>query len=583
MPPPLLRLPILPRLRRLDRLRQWRLVLTLAREAGINHVGRQAALTALGSLLDIAGLGVGVTLLLQGPPLPGLLLPAGLGLEQGLLLLVGLMLVRGGAQALVAIQQERLRSDFTDRLRQQLLGLVVHASGHQLEQLGRGELMGLLMSDISRSVLALDQAIRSLQAGIMLLLYGVGVLVVGRQSALPLLLALLATGMAALLQRSGSWRLGRLQSQLNGALQRTVGDGLHGLKAVRAATAEAWLLGRFADNTASFRQLLRENVRRQSLFQALRDALVVLVMGAWLVWGRAGLPAAAIATTLLLAYRSATALSAVVQAQRLCLGALPGYEELCQLRRQLQAPPGGKADAWPAAQLERLSDPQAWQALHWQAGAGTAGPASTIQLCKGQLVAVVGPSGSGKTTLLDRLCGLLAEEQSRWELSTSLGHLTLQGPQGAVQLRQLLAYAPQEAVLFEASLADNLLLDHRQPREHLLAWLERLGLGHLPLRPGSLEAPLHLAMNHVSGGEMHRLGLVRAWLRNRPIEVLDEPTAFLDAESAERVRTILIERSRERLVLISTHDHALITQADQLVRLEVADRATAERQHHLDH
>jgi ABC-type transport system involved in cytochrome bd biosynthesis fused ATPase/permease subunit len=195
---------------------------------------------------------------------------------------------------------------------------------------------------------------------------------------------------------------------------------------------------------------------------------------------------------------------------------------------------------------------------------------------------VVGPSGSGKTTLLDRLCGLLAEEQSRWELSTSLGHLKLQGPRGAVQLRQLLAYAPQEAVLFEASLADNLLLDHRQPREHLLAWLERLGLGHLPLRPGSLEAPLHLAMNHFSGGEMHRLGLVRAWLRNRPIEVLDEPTAFLDAESAERVRAILIERSRERLVLISSHDHALITQADQLVRLEVADRATAERQHHLD-
>jgi len=341
MPPPLLPLPILPRLRRLDRLRQWRLVLTLAREAGINHVGRQAALTTLGSLLDIAGLGVGVTLLLQGPPLPGLLLPAGLGLEQGLLLLVGLMLVRGGAQALVAIQQERLRSDFTDRLRQQLLGLVVHASGHQLEQLGRGELMGLLMSDISRSVLALDQAIRTLQAASMLLLYGVGVLVVGRQSALPMLLALLATGMAALLQRSGSWRLGRLQSQLNGALQRTVGDGLHGLKAVRAATAEAWLLGRFADNTASFRQLLRENVRRQSLFQALRDALVVLVIGAWLVWGRAGLPAAAIATTLLLAYRSATALSAVVQAQRLCLGALPGYEELGQLRRQLQAPPPG--------------------------------------------------------------------------------------------------------------------------------------------------------------------------------------------------------------------------------------------------
>ena len=580
MPPPLLRLPILPRLRRLHRLRQWRLVLTLAREAGINHVGRQAALTALGSLLDIAGLGVGVTLLLQGPPLPGLLLPAGLGLEPGLLLLVGLMLVRGGAQALVAIQQERLRSDFTDRLRQQLLGLVVHASGHQLEQLGRGELMGLLMSDISRSVLALDQAIRALQAAVMLLLYGVGVLVVGRQSALPLLLALLATGAAALLQRSGSWRLGRLQSQLNGALQRTVGDGLHGLKAVRAATAEAWLLRRFADNTASFRQLLRENVRRQSLFQALRDALVVLVMGAWLVWGRAGLPAAAIATTLLLAYRSATALSAVVQAQRLCLGALPGYAELGQLRRQLQATPGGTAYAWPAAQLQRLSDPQAWQALHWQARAETAGPASTIQLCKGQLVAVVGPSGSGKTTLLDRFCGLLEENSSCWQLASHQGSLELSGPAGAVQLRQLLAYAPQEAVLFETSLRENLLLDQHESAIPIEAWLDRLGLRHLCERADGLDARLPLALDHFSGGEIHRLGLLRAWLRNRPVEVLDEPTAFLDAESGQRVREIIGERAAERLVLVSTHDPALIQQADTVFKLEVDDRQLAEQLHH---
>lgn len=61
--------------------------------------------------------------------------------------------------------------------------------------------------------------------------------------------------------------------------------------------------------------------------------------------------------------------------------------------------------------------------------------------------------------------------------------------------------------------------------------------------------------------------------------MLDEPTAFLDAESAQRVRAILLERSRQRLVLVSTHDPQLIAQADQLVRLETSDRQTAERQH----
>jgi len=110
--------------------------------------------------------------------------------------------------------------------------------------------------------------------------------------------------------------------------------------------------------------------------------------------------------------------------------------------------------------------------------------------------------------------------------------------------------------------------------------MERVGLQYLLQRPGVLDDPIPLALDHFSGGEIHRLGLLRAWLRNRPVEVLDEPTAFLDADSAERVRRILWERSRERLVLVSTHDPELISQADRVVKLEASNRETAEMQHH---
>jgi hypothetical protein len=323
MPSPSIRQRILPRLQ------QWRLAGRLAREAGWRHLSGLALLSTTASVLDIAGLGIGVSLLLGAAPGSAPRLPLPLTLPQGVIALVGLMLVRGLLQALVSIGQERLRSGLTDTLRHQLLDQVLHASSTQLEQLGRGDLLGLLMADISRSVLALDQGVRTLQALLSLVLYAAGVLVVGREVAIPLLLALGATGAAAVLQRSGSWQLGRLQSQLNGALQRTVGDGLHGLKAVRAAAAESWLLQRFGQDNARFRRVLRQTVQRQALFAAWRDTLVVLVVGLWLLWGRAGLAPAAVATTLLLAYRSGTSLSAVISAQRLCLGALPGYDELC--------------------------------------------------------------------------------------------------------------------------------------------------------------------------------------------------------------------------------------------------------------
>ena len=109
----------------------------------------------------------------------------------------------------------------------------------------------------------------------------------------------------------------------------------------------------------------------------------------------------------------------------------------------------------------------------------------------------------------------------------------------------------------------------RTAQEDIEIWLQRLGLAHLLQRHGGLDAPLALAQDPFSGGEIHRLGLLRAWLRDKPIEVLDEPTAFLDAKAAEQVRSVIRERAEQRLMLISSHDpelldHAL-AQADQVI------------------
>ena len=135
-------------------------------------------------------------------------------------------------------------------------------------------------------------------------------------------------------------------------------------------------------------------------------------------------------------------------------------------------------------------------------------------------------------------------------------------------MHQLIAYAPQNAVLFEASLRDNLLLGTEQPQQIIEVWLQRLGLTHLLERPGGLDAPLALAQDPFSGGEIHRLGLLRAWLRDQPLEVLDEPTAFLDATIAEKVRAVIQERAQQRLMLISSHDPELLALADQVIVVE---------------
>ena len=550
----------------LPRRRQFQLLKALALEAGWRHLALLSGLSTLNSLLDIAGLGLAITLLLgsgsatnAGPLIGGFPIAASLGL------LVGLILLRGLIQAQVDIHRERLRSGFTDRLRQQLLHQVFEASSAQLDRLGRGELLALLMADINRTALSLDQAVRMGQSLLAMGIYLASVVLVGRATAWPLLLALLATTAAALLQRSGSWGLGRIQSRLNAALQRTVGDGLHGLKALRAATAEGWLLQRFAQETAEGRWLLRERVRRRASFNAWRDTLVVAVAGLWMLLQGETLTAEVLTTTLVLAYRASASLSTVVQARRLCLGNLPGYEALRQRRGQLIPRQDEVSDLTIAeGTLETLSAAR-WSQLRWHASSDE----NALHLNANGLVAITGPSGSGKTTLLDRICGLLHEEDSHWDVSCNAERWRLSGLAGARQMHQLIAYAPQNAVLFEASLRDNLLLGAACPEDAIETWLQRLGLTHLLQRPGGLNAALALAQDPFSGGEIHRLGLIRAWLRDKPVEVLDEPTAFLDAGAAEQVRAVIRERARQRLMLISSHDPELLDQADRVIVVSV--------------
>ena len=354
---------------------------------------------------------------------------------------------------------------------------------------------------------------------------------------------------------------------LNASLQRTVGDGLHGLKALRAAAAETWLLDRFAQETAESRWLLQEQIRRRSGFNAWRDTLVVIVIGAWILKQGDVLTAEVMATTLLLAYRAGSSLSAVVQAQRLCLGNLPGYEALCQRRDKLQSRSVLRSGiSLQENQIANLGQ-NAWNLVQWQSGLKE-DFVGTVKLKANRLVVITGPSGSGKTTLIDRFCGLLAEEQSQWVVECDGKRCQLSGPPGASQLHQLIAYAPQSAFLLEASLKDNLLVGQKVSEESIETWLNRLNLSHLLQRDGGIHTPMQLAHAPLSGGEIHRLGLLRAWLRNLPVEVLDEPTAFLDTTAAELVRRIIKERVRERLVLVSTHDTELIKQADEVIKLE---------------
>ena len=179
---------------------------------------------------------------------------------------------------------------------------------------------------------------------------------------------------------------------------------------------------------------------------------------------------------------------------------------------------------------------------------------------------ITGNSGAGKTTLLRLLAGLSKPTKGHILLNdVPLDQLARDSS------RKLISYIPQEPHLFTASLADNVSLFQPVPRERIMqalrlsaleSWVHRL--------PKGLDTCLGTDGISISNGQRHRLGLARAILQNRPIVLLDEPTAGLDEETEQQVLAALSAFCRHRTMILVSHRPAVMAWADHQIELVCA-------------
>ncbi|MBN8804909.1 MAG: ATP-binding cassette domain-containing protein, partial [Sphingopyxis terrae] len=174
---------------------------------------------------------------------------------------------------------------------------------------------------------------------------------------------------------------------------------------------------------------------------------------------------------------------------------------------------------------------------------------------------IVGPSGSGKTSLLRALIGQVPVESGR-----------LYADDAAIDpraLAPLCGWAGQRPLLLPGSLRTNLLVGGSNVGDAaIIAELDALGLASLiAARGGRIDWVVDDRGSGLSGGERRRIGLARALLSARPLLLLDEPTADLDAASAARVVAVLRAAATTRTIVAATHDPVLIGAADSVVEI----------------
>jgi ATP-binding cassette subfamily C protein CydD len=183
----------------------------------------------------------------------------------------------------------------------------------------------------------------------------------------------------------------------------------------------------------------------------------------------------------------------------------------------------------------------------------------------GETLALVGASGAGKTTLINLLMGFLQPQGGRIRVGgVPLQEIALDAWRGH------LAWLPQRPQLFPGSITDNIRLGlPRAGREaiHQAAALA-LASDFIEDLPQGWDTRVGEGGQGLSGGQVQRLALARAFLKDAPLVILDEPTANLDLDSETRVHTAMRTLAAGRTLILIAHRLRTVREADRIVVLD---------------
>ncbi|HQS19153.1 thiol reductant ABC exporter subunit CydD [Reyranella sp.] len=374
---------------------------------------------------------------------------------------------------------------------------------------------------------------------------------------IPLFMVLLGLG-AEKLNRRQWLRLLRLSGRLLDGLQR-----LTTLRLLNAGDREAERLAEAAEDyrksTMAVLRVAFLSTLALEFFATVGIALVAVLIGFRLLDGALGFEAAFF--VLLLAPEFYAPLRQLGLDYHARMEALAAAERILDLQAETPMPAGEERPVLGAAlTIECEGVSFAWEPER---------PALqdfSLRLVPGEIVALVGPSGAGKSTLLSLLMGLL-HPQSGQVLANGHDLATLD----PAHWLEHVAVVPQRPHMFEGSVLDNIRLGDPDASLDRVRAAARMAAadGFITALPRGYDTPLGEHGETLSGGQVQRLALARAFLKEKAgLLLLDEGTAGLDRGTEASVADAIRRLATGRTTLIVTHRLATVHLADRVVFLE---------------
>ncbi len=188
-----------------------------------------------------------------------------------------------------------------------------------------------------------------------------------------------------------------------------------------------------------------------------------------------------------------------------------------------------------------------------------------MKIKEGTVNALVGPSGSGKSTIAKLIAGL-------WDVDS--GKITIGGvdirSMTQMEYNQRIAYVSQDNFLFDATVLENIRMGRQSATdEEVIEAAKQCGCHEFIMSlENGYQTMVGGAGGHLSGGERQRIAIARAMLKDAPIIILDEATAFTDPENEALIQSSVAKLTKGKTLLVIAHRLSTITNSDQIFVVE---------------